>query len=182
MRSEVETILETDHTELDRLLSRTFRAIDSADCREAYLSLDYFWARLAMHIRAEHLHLFPAVRGIAKRVTEEKRETITDGISKLLDDLRHDHDFFMVELARAIKALRLVFYFGNEAETLTIVKDIVEHVKQRLFVHNEIEESRIYSVISDAFLTPEEMNELRGSIIKELANLPARFRNASAPS
>ena len=105
MKSDVETILESDHEELDRLLGQTLQAIDSVHCREAYLALDYFWARLAIHIRAEHLSLFPAVRAIAER-NEGDGYSLCD-IPKLLDDLRHDHDFFMVELARAINASNL---------------------------------------------------------------------------
>ena len=52
------------------------------------------WARLAVHIRTEHLHLFPA---IARRVNAAERA---------IDRLRADHDFFMRELAQAIAILR----------------------------------------------------------------------------
>jgi hypothetical protein len=181
VKSEVETILEADHAELDTLLERTFRAIDSADCREAYLALDFFWARLAMHIRAEHLRLFPAVREIVQRAPDAARP-VDDDIPEMLDQLRHDHDFFMTQLARAIKALRLVFHFGNEEATLPVVRDLVDQVRQTLIQHNELEENRIYTLIDDTFLAPDTMNELELSIKKELSNLPARFRDASAPS
>jgi hypothetical protein len=182
VRSEVETILEADHAELDHLLERTFRAIDSADCREAYLALDYFWARLAMHIRAEHLRLFPAVREIAGRAAEVNDGDGFGDIPELLEQLRHDHDFFMTELARAIKTLRLFFDFGNEAESLTIVRELTHKVSERLINHNEIEEKRIYTLISDKFLTPKAMSDLKLSVEKELSNLPQRFRQTSAPS
>lgn len=181
MKSEVETILEADHAELDTLLERTFRAIDSADCREAYLALDFFWARLAMHIRAEHLRLFPAVRQIPQRSGDTDR-SIEQDTSKILDQLRNDHDFFMTQLARAIKALRLVFHFGNEGETLSIVRELVDQVRCKLIQHNEIEEDQIYTLINEGFLTHEAINELKLSIKKELSNLPARFRNESAAS
>ena len=182
MRSEVETILEADHAELDRLLERTFRAMDSADCREAYLGLDYFWARLALHIRAEHLRLFPAVRSITQRAAEADDAVNFEDIPELLEQLRHDHDFFMTELARAIKALRLVFSFGNEAETLSTVRELTDQVRQRLVTHNDIEENRIYTLISGEFLSPEAMSDLKLSIEKELSNLPHRFRLTSASS
>jgi hypothetical protein len=182
VRSEVESILEADHAELDTLLERTFRAIESADCREVYLALDYFWARLAMHIRAEHLRLFPAVREIAESKAEADGGVNFDDIPQLLEQLRHDHDFFMTELARAIKALRLVFSFGNEADTLSIVGELTHQVSQRLIAHNEVEEKRIYTLISAEFLAPEAIGELKLSIDKELSNLPQRFRQASAPS
>ena len=88
----------------------------------------------------------------------------------------------MTQLARAIKALRLVFHFGNEEATLPVVWDLVDQVRQRLIQHNELEEDRIYSLINDEFLTPEVTTELKLSIKKELSNLPARFRDATTPS
>lgn len=33
----------------------------TASAKELYQKLDLFWARLAVHIRAEHLHMFPAL-------------------------------------------------------------------------------------------------------------------------
>ena len=88
----------------------------------------------------------------------------------------------MTQLARAIKALRLVFHFGNEEETLPIVRDLVDQVRRRLIEHNELEEHKIYTLIDEALLTPEVINELKLSIKMELSNLPARFRRESAPS
>ena len=182
MSSEVETILERDHAELDRLLELTFQAIGSNDCRQTYLSLDIFWARLAMHIRAEHLRLFPAVRQIAGRDAKLSGDTALQHVIGLLDQLRHDHDFFMHELARAIKCLRLTLYFGNEPETLKVVDDLVSQIKRRLIIHNAIEEGRIYTLVTERYLPSEEIAELAISIKKELSNLPPRFRTTAASS
>lgn len=52
--------LADDHSEMDALLEEFFDALCCADVELIYQTLDFFWARLAMHIRAEHLHLFPA--------------------------------------------------------------------------------------------------------------------------
>jgi hypothetical protein len=170
LRSEIEKVLEFDHVELDGLLDLVFSAIEAADGNETYRTLDLFWARLAMHIRAEHVRLFPAVRELA-----EKSGGDLASVPNLLQDLRHDHDFFMRELARAIKAMRLVFYFGNESETFATLRQILEHVKERLEVHNSIEEEKIYTLTTAPFFDLGELVELESKIRKELENYPQRF-------
>ena len=138
MASDVETLLESDHRELDGLLADVFAELDSADCARVYRALDYFWARLAMHIRAEHLRLFPAV----VRLSESTDSKVPD----LIRQLHEDHDFFMRQLARAIKAMRLIFDWGNETETLVVVRDLVTQVRDQLVEHNRIEEDSIYPI------------------------------------
>jgi len=54
-------LLGHDHTDLGESLSELFAALNAGDVEKSYERLDMFWARLAMHIRAEHLHLFPAI-------------------------------------------------------------------------------------------------------------------------
>lgn len=171
--SKIHERLENDHAELDDLVARTFTALDDADAARIFENLDYFWARLGMHIRAEHLRLFPAVREIASRSQE------LAAIPKILDRLREDHDFFMTELARAIKAMRLVFSFGNEAETFVVVRGILEAVVERLTEHNDIEEEQIYTLMSDEFLDDDSAEQLLASVQKELARYPARFESRS---
>lgn len=162
-------LLIDDHSELGKLLEEIFVALQKGDHPRAFTRLDYFWARLAIHIRAEHLRLFPAIRGIAGE-SPESRE-----IPELLGELRHDHDFFMRELARAIKAMRLVFDFGNEAETFVVVRELLEGVKERLKLHNRIEEEKVYTLATQKFLEPAAMETLLCAIQKELDNLPPRF-------
>ena len=100
-------MLATDHAELDGLLDELFAAFEAGVVRHIYQRLDLFWARLAMHIRAEHLHLFPAVleacltgKQISRRATAP--EVARDKISAL----QKDHNFFMRELVSAIKQTR----------------------------------------------------------------------------
>jgi hypothetical protein len=62
-------ILVQDYDEADSLFGGLSRAFDLGDAREVFVRLDYLWARLAVHIRAEHLHLFPAL--IAATVARE---------------------------------------------------------------------------------------------------------------
>ena len=165
----VPDILYSDHGELDTLLHATLEALDAGDVARTFEELDFFWARLAMHIRAEHLRLFPVVREVAERSAE-----LTD-IPLLLDGLREDHDFFMRGLARAIKALRLVFHFGNEEETFAIVRDLIGEIAARLKIHNQIEEERIYPLAAENCLDTASANELASSVAAELDKYPNRF-------
>ena len=168
--------LESDHAELDRLLAGVFAAIDLEDCAEIYRRLDFFWARLAMHIRAEHLRLFPAVLHIKEAQFQNAgRGKVPSDIAAVIDGLHADHDFFMRSLARAIKAMRLVFDFGNEAETLPAVREILEQVESRLIPHNRIEEQQIYPLAAAEFIRADDLSELSRTVKKELGNLPRRF-------
>lgn len=53
--------LANDHVALDQLLKQLQAALNDGDVKACYARLDLFWAKLAVHIRAEHLHLFPRV-------------------------------------------------------------------------------------------------------------------------
>src|ERR1051325_2506367 len=86
--------LSDDHDAVSEVLKQLLTALDNNDVATSFSRLDLLWARLAVHIRAEHLHLFPAV-------TKHLRES-----HAIVENLRTDHDFFMRELARAIAILR----------------------------------------------------------------------------
>lgn len=60
MLSQASQRLADDHGALDEVLSQLWKALDTGDVLVSHDKLDLFWARLAVHIRAEHLHLFPA--------------------------------------------------------------------------------------------------------------------------
>ena len=171
----VEQQLKSDHEELDRLLDNTFESLAKGDCTDAYQKLDLFWARLAMHIRAEHSCLFPRIQRLSQSLDTPADHNRSEQLAVLLADLRHDHDFFMSELGRAVTALRLTFNFGNETETVVIVHTILEQVAERLRTHNLIEEKRVYTLLTDSTLPEEEIQALERSIQKELDNYPQRF-------
>lgn len=63
LNTKINESLASDHAELDELLGELFAAFEAGEIELIYRTLDLFWARLAMHIRAEHLHLFPAILG-----------------------------------------------------------------------------------------------------------------------
>jgi len=173
LKTTIADVLELDHSELDELLRSTMEATDSADAVQTFKHLDRFWARLAMHIRAEHLRVFPVIRKIATRSAEFRE------IPELLDVLREDHDFFMRDLARAIKAMRLVFYFGNEAETFAVVRKLLEGVRERLAIHNRIEEAKVYTLATEELFEPAAIVDLLSSVRKDLDNYPDRFATGS---
>lgn len=157
MESQTRQRLSDDHHDVGEVLQQLLAALDNKDVQTSYSKLDLLWARLAVHIRAEHLHLFPAI--VSK--TTEAQPTI--------DTLRVDHDFFMRELAGAIAILR-----ENDAPKLAAVRATVVGVEKRLATHNEIEENQVYH-LATTILTPPEQLELASHINAELENRPPRF-------
>ena len=166
-----EALLSEDHESLAHLLAALQEALNTPDSTAAFARLDLFWARLAMHIRAEHLHLFPAILKSPHVATI----TSTDA-DKAIQQLRSDHDFFMHELSSAIKILREAHTTtGIELENqLAAVRGIVEAVRDRLEVHNELEEEIVY-LLPERMLTPTEQVTLDQEVQAELENLPSRF-------
>lgn len=150
-----------DHHAVSEVLKQLLTVLDNKDAQTSYSKLDLLWARLAVHIRAEHLHLFPAVM---TRLTEAQ---------SIVERLRMDHDFFMRELARAIGILR-EFHPASDEAKLAAVGDIIRDVEKRLATHNEIEENQIYRWSSTILTEPEQL-ELLARINAELENRPPRF-------
>ena len=141
-----------DHVALDELLRQLQTALDHGDVDASYAKLDLFWAKLAVHIRAEHLHLFPCV---------------LNGESAVIEQLRDDHEFFMRQLASAIETIR-------KGQGLNTVNDIVLAIEQRLVQHNHVEETNVYH-LATTVLNPEELAELSQRISSELEKRPSRF-------
>jgi hemerythrin-like domain-containing protein len=145
---------------VSEVLEQLQTALDNRDVQTSYSKLDLLWARLAVHIRAEHLHLFPAV---SRRLPE---------VQTTVENLRADHDFFMRQLAGAIGILRELRH-GDDA-ALSAVATTVRAVEDRLATHNKIEEDQIYAQAGIILTEPEQM-ELLALINSELENRPSRF-------
>jgi len=163
--AEVSLRLSDDHHAVSEVLEQLLTALENKDVQTSHSRLDLLWARLAVHIRAEHLHLFPAV---IDRVSEAQA---------IVNNLRADHDFFMHELARAIGVLRELPQTTVTADSetkLAAVADTVREVEERLAAHNEIEENQIYRW-SNTILNESEQLELLARINAELENRPPRF-------
>ena len=159
-----------DHAELGDLLNELSAALEANDAVRTHAALDMFWARLAMHIRAEHLHLFSAI----SRAASKRKDRIlpADEPGNTIAILRDDHDFFMRELSQAIAITRKAK--DNSAEQLEEVRKKIAAVRARLVKHNEIEETGIY-LWSNTLLSEAERSELASQVQKELENLPPRF-------
>src|SRR4030095_14850546 len=61
MKNALESLLEQDHESLDQLLTELDAAVTKPGNPHVFELLDLFWARLAVHIRAENVRLFPAL-------------------------------------------------------------------------------------------------------------------------
>jgi hemerythrin superfamily protein len=159
MPSQAHERLSDDHEAVGEIFDQLLPALNARDMPVSLASLDLLWARLAVHIRAEHLHLFPAV---ITRMNEAQ---------SVVDRLRSDHDFFMRELARAIAILREL---PQSDERWNAVSEAVRGVEKRLVTHNELEETTIYPWAT-AMLTDSEQSDLVARINAELENRPPRF-------
>lgn len=144
-----------DHGEIDACLREARSAVENRLQAEALQALDRVWMRLAVHIRAEHKVLFPAL-GEAK-----------PDLAATLHTLREDHDFFMATLATLVNHLR------QPGVDWTTVASGLEAVHRRLGTHNALEEEGVYPVADR--LPPEQRDRLAAEVARELAALPSRY-------
>ena len=154
--------LSDDHQAVGELLTQLLTALSNNDLQVSYSMLDLLWARLAVHIRAEHLHLFPVMK---KRLTESGDLA---SAKSMVECLRSDHEFFMRELAGALETLR-----AGKSD-LNAVGDTIREIEKRLEIHNELEEKQIYCWTT-TILTQPEQKELATQIDAELEKRPPRF-------
>lgn len=176
MKNSVESLLEHDHESLDQLLTELEAELAKPNLVRAFELLDFFWARLAVHIRGENLHLFPAIESAPTSLFTGKGDFPTrEEAQRVLADLRSDHDFFMKELAQLIKIMReSVASETMRAEEVKDVKRRVTTIRKRLEAHNQMEEQRVYTW--PALLIDEHtIIELCEKLKRELENLPSRF-------
>jgi len=171
-------LLARDHDEVGALFGGLSDAFGRGGAREVLGKLDYLWARLAVHIRAEHLHLFPAL--IAAAVASEDGgmdgTPSADEVRAAVERLREDHDFFMRELASAVNAAResAARDAALDRGLLTQIRGKVSAVAERLAEHNRLEESEVY-LWPEAVLGGDELDALRAAMRRELENMPPRF-------
>jgi hypothetical protein len=172
-------LLRDDHAEVGGLFKELDTALGAGDKRRAFALLDLVWARLAVHIRAEHLCLFPAIIDALASHPQAESEAVVTSVEAqdLIARLRDDHNFFMNELSSAVKAMReLLSAPGDkmEARRMCEVRQLVAAVGNRLDEHNRLEEERLYSLPAD-LLASAEQARLLACIRSELENLPPRF-------
>lgn len=171
--------LEVDHIQLADLLSDLQSRLNGGNAQEAFAALDIFWARLAIHIRAEHLCLFPAILNAAPPKFNIRDMPSFAEVSAAIETLRADHNSFMDELTKAVKSFRELLADERTIDKgagLDEIKRRVEAVALRLEAHNVLEEEQIYN-LPDLILSTSEREHLSVAIERELKNLPPRFAN-----
>ena len=160
--------LADDHLAIDAVLKGLKTALESGAVETSHAKLDLFWARLAVHIRAEHLHLFPT---IMESIWEKDAPgPLFTEAETAIDQLCEDHNFFMRELAGAIQTIRTL----DKLEDLKQVQKVVLEIEKRLINHNELEENKVYQWARNV-LSEQQQTELTKKIEHELANRPPRF-------
>ena len=176
MKNSVESVLGDDHESLSQLLVELDAELAEANIARALELLDLFWARLAVHIRAENLHLFPALANASPALfTGEGNLPTSEEAQDVLMRLRSDHDFFMKELALTIKAMRRIA--GSEQiplEEVELLRQRMTIIEKRLEAHNRLEETRAYTWPSLLF-DEQTVAALSDRLRHELENLPPRF-------
>src|SRR5690606_27590461 len=162
---DIADLLESDHDYIDEILNGAFAAIETGDGERLFACADMFWARLGMHIRAEHLYLFPALEhaSAAPKDTSGKEE-----VEQVLTALREDHNFFMRGMIQVMKSWRKNPN-GDDA-----VADILKSIAARLAEHDSTEETRVYRW-ADEVLNKSDRAALEERMLRESTNLPPRF-------
>ena len=167
-----------DHAAIERVLKQLKSALRDKDVETAHGKLDLFWARLAVHVRAEHLHLFPTVLSKVKNAAvEDAYAPSPEEAQSVVAQLREDHNFFMHELALAVEIMRELLTLPQQfiaPEGLNNVERIVLEVEERLVKHNDLEETQIYRWAT-ILLNSEEQAKLATQITTELQKRPSRF-------
>jgi hypothetical protein len=176
MVSQARQLLSDDHQAVDVVLKQLLTSLDQKALPASHGKLDLLWARLAVHIRAEHLHLFPAVINCLTKSPHIAQPGLSEA-HVIVENLRRDHEYFMRELARVIGLVRELptrIESAKDQATLTAVRDSVLEIENRLVNHNEIEENQVYRWASTILTEPEQI-DLARRINAELENRPPRF-------
>jgi len=162
------SVLAHDHSEIDTLTGGLLAALEEGDKLKVFARLDLLWARLAVHIRAEHLCLFPSILEADFTIRSEGPQ-YQEGQSAI-DQLRLDHEFFMRELGATVNIMRQ----ENAPDQLREVRRSVVVIHSRLTKHNELEENHIYKWVNVLFDEPERL-ALAARVKRELENIPPWF-------
>ena len=169
------SVLTDDHAKIDTLTGDLLAALEEGDKLKVFALLDLLWARLAVHIRAEHLCLFPSILGAnfsntATGPTYEEAQGV-------IDQLRLDHEFFMRELGKRVNTMRKQRDASDNelvSKQFRKVRCSVVEIQTRLVKHNQSEENHVYKWVN-VLLNKAERLVLVARIMRELENIPARF-------
>lgn len=84
------SVLAHDHAEIDRLIGDLLSALQEGDTLKVFARLDLLWARLAVHIRAEHLCLFSS--SLEADFSNRSDGPQYQGVQSAIEQLRLDHE------------------------------------------------------------------------------------------
>jgi hypothetical protein len=168
------SVLTDDHSEIDTLTGELLAALEESDKLKVFARLDLLWARLAVHIRAEHLCLFPSILGA--NFSDTGSGPTYQEAQSAIDQLRLDHEYFMRELGASVNSMRKQLASDNEvvSKQFRKVRRSVVEIQTRLGKHNQLEENHVYKWVN-VLLDAAERSVLVARIRREIENIPARF-------
>ena len=143
------SVLADDHSEIDTLIGDLLSALDEGDKSKAFARLDLLWARLAVHIRAEHLCLFPSI--LEANFSDTGSGLTYQEAQRAIDQLRLDHEFFMRELGTTVNAMRNQQDASDHeavSKQFREVRRSVVEIQSRLAKHNQLEENHVYKWVN----------------------------------
>ena len=168
-----------DHSELDKLLNKLLKALDQKNKAKSFELLDLLWARLAVHIRAEHLCLFPSILDASlANFSGSAGSPQYDEAKNAIDLLREDHDFFMRELGTSVNTLRKHQTCSDNSVIRNQLGDVrrsVLRVQGRLDMHNQLEENHVYKWVH-LLLDEAKRLAVMACIRHEIEKMPPRFK------
>ena len=183
MKEIVSQLLGADHESLADLLGELQLELQKHELASSFRLLDLFWARLAIHIRAEHLCLFPKLLNApCELFGKADGVPVIEKVTAMIENLRADHNFFMDELSGAVKVMRTISTESesspNVASQLDAIRESVVALSERLTAHNALEEDHLYTWPGLIF-TASEVERLTTQMEHELENMPQRFARPS---
>jgi len=172
-------LMEKDHEALDEVLQRLESSLEKHELLSSFELLDLFWARLAVHIRAENVRLFPAILSACPDAFGNTLPPLKE-VQSTIGRLRVDHNFFMDELSRAVKSMRELLARSESykqpelTRELSGIREQVKAVSTRLKAHNVLEEGQVYGW-PGRMMNGSRLRILEDAIKHEIKNLPPRF-------
>lgn len=169
------SMLTYDHSEIDTLAGDLLVALEEGDKLKVFARLDLLWARLAVHIRAEHLCLFPSI--LEANFSDTGSGPTYQEAQGVIDQLQLDHEFFMRELGTSVNGMRKQQDASNDDAVRKQFREVrrsVSEIQIRLAKHNQLEENYVYKWVN-VLLDEAEQSVLVARIRSEIENIPPRF-------
>lgn len=174
-------LLGEDHESLADLLDELQAKLQQHDAANSFDLLDIFWGRLAVHIRAENLCLFPRLLEASRELPGKTGSAPShEKVAATLENLQADHNFFMKVLSDAVKTMRGLrkVDMPEVASQIEAIRESIVALSARMQSHNVTEEHAVY-IWPCLILSAAELEQLGSELRQELDNLPPRFAGLS---